>query len=665
MKLSLRVKLMSSFLVILSFMGAVSLTGYLALDGASVGFKQYREMARDANLAGRLQANMLMVRMNVKDFIITGSDKDQQQYRDYLDKMVGFLKEAQEEINAPERAKKVDQIDEFHLEYDASFHKVTQLQSEISELVTSVFTVRGPEAEQALTSIMKTAEADGDAVATYHAGLALRHLLLARLYTQKYMATHEQSTVDRVQAEFINMQEQLDTLEQELQNTERREWLAEASAAKDDYLAGFTSVVQAESLRNTIIHDSLDRIGPTIASLVEDVKLDIKGVQDKIGPQLQAANDRAVSMIVLASLIALLAGVALVYYIIHSVQKMLGGDPSEIAEVARRIAQGDLTYDFGTGGQSGRTGVYADMESMSSNLKTMFSDIADGVKTLTSSAIELSGISSQMNQGAAQASSQSGNVASASEEMSMNMNSVAASMEEASTNVSMVAAAAEQMSSTVTEIAKNSERANLITVKAVSTASKASDKVGDLGESANKIGKVIETITDISEQVNLLALNATIEAARAGEAGKGFAVVANEIKDLAKQTADATGLIKDSIQSVQASANVTVGEIHEISSVITDVSDMVSTIATAVEEQSVTTSEIAENTNQASVGISEVAENIAQSSSAAKEITEEIADISSSVNEINSSSNQVETSAKDLSQLAEQLRTMVSQFRVV
>ena len=75
----------------------------------------------------------------------------------------------------------------------------------------------------------------------------------------------------------------------------------------------------------------------------------------------------------------------------------------------------------------------------------------------------------------------------------------------------------------------------------------ASVSVDELGTAAREITKVLETITEISKQVDLLALNATIEAARAGDAGKGFAVVANEIKDLANQTAEAAGQIKERI----------------------------------------------------------------------------------------------------------------------
>ena len=116
-----------------------------------------------------------------------------------------------------------------------------------------------------------------------------------------------------------------------------------------------------------------------------------------------------------------------------------------------------------------------------------------------------------------------------------------------------------------------------------------------LGATADKIGKVTETITDISEQTNLLALNATIEAARAGKAGKGYAVVANEIKDLAKQTAEATVDIKNIVDNIQATSKTTEKGIEQIGTVIGEVNDIVGTVATAVEEQTAATQEIAGN----------------------------------------------------------------------
>ena len=77
-------------------------------------------------------------------------------------------------------------------------------------------------------------------------------------------------------------------------------------------------------------------------------------------------------------------------------------------------------------------------------------------------------------------------------------------------------------------------------------------------------------------------MNATIEAARAGEAGKGFAVVANEIKELAKQTAMATLDIKSKIDDVQKTTSGTVDDIEEITSVINNINEIVSTISAAV-----------------------------------------------------------------------------------
>jgi methyl-accepting chemotaxis protein len=203
----------------------------------------------------------------------------------------------------------------------------------------------------------------------------------------------------------------------------------------------------------------------------------------------------------------------------------------------------------------------------------------------------------------------------------------------------------------------------VIAQNAAAGTTKASEKVNRLGGDVQEIGKVTEVITEISEQTNLLALNATIEAARAGEAGKGFAVVANEIKELARQTAQATGEIKAKITAIQDSAGDTVGEIERISKIIHNVNDIVATIATAVEEQAVTTGEIAENLSQASLGIKEVNRNVSEVSAVSGDISSDIQEVSQSSGDMNIVSSQLSTHAQDLLKLSDRLTAVVKKFR--
>ncbi|MCP4104039.1 MAG: hypothetical protein GY749_00640 [Desulfobacteraceae bacterium] len=299
-----------------------------------------------------------------------------------------------------------------------------------------------------------------------------------------------------------------------------------------------------------------------------------------------------------------------------------------------------------------------------SKLQEMVKTIVNSVGVMSTSSAGLSEISEQMTGRAVTMSEKANIVATATEEMSANMNSVAAASEQASTNVKMVATATEEMATTVNEIAQNSEKARSITNEAVYQAKSASDKVNKLGNAAHEISKVTEVITEISEQTNLLALNATIEAARAGEAGKGFAVVANEIKELARQTPEATQDIKNKIEDIQNSTTETVREIGQISDVINKVNEIVSIIATAVEEQSVTTREIAGNIANASIGIEEVNLNVAQSSSVAGDLVGDIVELNESAAEISESISQVNVNAEELSGLADQLKEMVDKFKV-
>jgi methyl-accepting chemotaxis protein len=358
--------------------------------------------------------------------------------------------------------------------------------------------------------------------------------------------------------------------------------------------------------------------------------------------------------------IGVVLALVLGFYLTFSITRPL----AKGVDLSKAMAEGDMTQVMDVD-QQDEIGVLAQsLNEMAGNLRKILTEVSKGVEGVNDSSNQLAAISDQMSSGAEDTANRSGQVASAAEEMSTNQNTIAAAMEQASINVNMVAAAVEEMSATILEIAKNSTRAKEITGQAVDQSQKASGRVDELGRAADEINKVTEAITEISEQTNLLALNATIEAARAGEAGKGFAVVANEIKDLAKQTAEATLEIKNKIQAIQQATGITVKEINEISTVIGDVDQIVTTIAVAVEEQTATTREISENISQASSGITEVNENVAQSSTVAAEIAADIAEVSSSAGEMNRASSQVKNSAGELSIIAKDLKGMIARFRV-
>ncbi len=297
-------------------------------------------------------------------------------------------------------------------------------------------------------------------------------------------------------------------------------------------------------------------------------------------------------------------------------------------------------------------------------LQTIIKQFAANSGMVDEAASELLTLAGKMSSTAENTSKMAVTVARSAEEMSCSLSEVAITMEQSSNNANMVASTTEEMSSTINQIAQKSENARKISNKAVSQAKTAGDKMAELGSAAQDIGKITETITEISEQTNLLSLNATIEAARAGEAGKGFAVVANEIKELAKQTAEATQDIRTKIAGVQNTTMATVTEINEITNVIDQVNDIVASIANAVDEQSVAMREIAEKIAQTSSGIEQVNQSAGSSSEASTRIADEISKVKLSSGEISDSSSHVNMRAENLKNMAEQLNEIVAKFRV-
>ncbi len=265
-----------------------------------------------------------------------------------------------------------------------------------------------------------------------------------------------------------------------------------------------------------------------------------------------------------------------------------------ILRTVTAASEGDLTVEVEVAGDDGVGRMGAGLRAFLASLRETVSGLAKSSQHLATSADELSASSAQMTATAQTSSSQVGVVSSASAEVSK--------------NVQVAAMGVEQMSESIREIAHSSGDAARIARDAVSAAGSANNTIKGLGSSSVEIGAVVKVITTIAEQTNLLALNATIEAARAGEAGEGFAVVANEVKELAKQTAQATEDISLKIKAIRKGSKGAVEAIAEVGTIINRINDISNTIASAVEEQTATTNEISRQLAEAAKGSSEIAD---------------------------------------------------------
>jgi len=216
--------------------------------------------------------------------------------------------------------------------------------------------------------------------------------------------------------------------------------------------------------------------------------------------------------------------------------------------------------------------------------------------------------------------------------------------------ITQLASANEEITVTVQNVSQNvADTANMLQ-QVTEQVENTIGVIGQLNQHFVKIEEVVAFISQIADQTNLLALNATIEAARAGEAGKGFAVVANEVKELARQTADATEKIVSTIQNLRHLVEGSVDAVHKVEELVNPVRELTENMAAAMEQAAHAAQEI----SQQSQGVLSSTDDCFCHLEEIKQVIEEVrraAEFSSNT-------------AQELRKLSKELQDTIAKFKI-
>ncbi|MFM4991382.1 methyl-accepting chemotaxis protein [Aeromonas veronii] len=375
--------------------------------------------------------------------------------------------------------------------------------------------------------------------------------------------------------------------------------------ASKQYRQDFVALVQGMQVLGLKEDEGLRN---QMRDLVHQTEQGFAAVDQHIVAELERQSARLNSlMLVCGGVIVVLIGIMSVL-LGRSIDRPI----SRVNDTVNRIRQdNDLRLKIDLRGADEMAQLAGNLDVMLGGFRALIGDVKQSVHTLTEAADHLSANVKRTSEGAARQLLETDMVATASTEMGSTIEEIARNTEQAANNAQATnnkamegRAAVENTVEQIRSLAGNLESS--------------SREVSQLQKESETIGSVLDVIRGIAEQTNLLALNAAIEAARAGDQGRGFAVVADEVRNLAirtqKSTQEIAGIISSlqkqtgSIVEVMATCREqgnrssdqasTAGELlGQITQDVTNIMDMSTQIAAAIEQQSLVANEVNRNVN--------------------------------------------------------------------